>query len=378
MIPGPTNVPHRVMQAMTAPIINHRSEDFRTLYSEVKDKSKQIFQTEKDIVILTTSGTGGVEASVINLIRKGDKVIIPVNGEFSSRLATMIENAGGIPIRVQTGYDQVPSLDMIEEAFEKNKDTKALYVVYNETSTGTRVNWLEKASEITSKYNSYFVVDAVSNLGGDDLPVDKWNIDICITATQKAIAAPPGLSILSISKRVRDFMENNPPNTLYLNILRYFKYYERNRETPFTPALPLFYAYNEALDIMLEEGLAKRITRHKICSNAFYESLESMNFKPFAKPEVRSNTVIAINYSDGIDDKRFRSLLANEFRVLVAGGFGELQGKVWRIGSMGVVHRYHVLRTLSAIVGAMRMLGSNIDDKGLKIAEQYLNALDNL
>jgi len=378
MIPGPTNVPHRVMQAMTAPIINHRSEDFRVLYSQVREKSKQIFQTENDMVILTTSGTGGVEASVVNLIRKGDKVIIPVNGEFSSRLSTMIENVGGIPIRVQSNYDEVPSLDKIEESFEKNKDAKALYVVYNETSTGTRVNWLDKAAEITSKYNAYFVVDAVSNLAGDDLPVDKWNVDICITATQKAIAAPPGLAILSISKRARDFMENNPPNTLYLNIPRYFKYYERNKETPFTPALPLFYAYNEALDIILEEGLERRITRHKICSNTFYESLEAMNFKPFAKPEVRSRTVIAINYTDGIEDKKFRSLLANEFRVLVAGGFGELQGKVWRIGSMGDVQRYHVLRTLAAIIGAMRILGFSINDKGLDIAEHNLKALDNL
>ncbi len=346
MVPGPTNVPYRVMRAMTAPIINHRSEDFRVLYKQVREKSQQIFETDNDMVILTTSGTGGVEASVVNLVRKGDKVIIPVNGEFSSRLAEMIEHAGGEAIRIRSDYDQVPSLEEIEGAFEKNKDAKALYVVYNETSTGTRINWLEKASEITSKYGAYYVVDAVSNLAGDDLPVDKWNVDICITSTQKAIAAPPGLSMLSISKRARDFMTNNPPNTLYLNIPRYFKYYEHNTETPFTPALPLFHAYNEALDIILEEGLAKRIERHKICSEAFYTSLESMGFAPFAKPQFRSRTVLAVNYKDDMEDKKFRGLLADQFRVLVAGGFGDLKGKVWRVGSMGEVHKYHVLRTL--------------------------------
>ncbi len=375
MIPGPTNVPARVMRAMINPIINHRSDDFRSLYREVREKSKKIFQTENDMVILTTSGTGGVEAAVVNLVRKGDKIIIPVNGEFSGRLATMIENAGGIAIRVESNYDEVPSIDRIEEAFENNKDAKALYVVYNETSTGTRIDWLDKASEITSRYGAYYVVDAVSNLAGDDLPVDKWNIDICITATQKAIAAPPGLAILSISKRARDFMINNPPNTLYLNIPRYLKYYEQNTETPFTPALPLFFAYNEALDIIIEEGLENRIERHKICSQAFYDALEAMGFIPFAKPNARSRTVIAVNYSDGMEDKKFRELLSREFRVLVAGGFGELKGKVWRIGSMGEVNRYHVLRTLSAISAAMRMLGVKISDDGIDIAEERLAIL---
>lgn len=375
MIPGPTNVPHRVIQTMTAPIINHRSDDFRTLYKQVMEKSQKIFQTENDMVILTTSGTGGVEASVVNLIRKEDKVIIPVNGEFSRRLATMIENAGGETIRIQSDYDKVPSLDQIEEAFEKNNDAKALYVVYNETSTGTRVPWLDKASEITSKYGAYYVVDAVSNLAGDELPVDKWNIDICITTTQKAIAAPPGLAILSISKRAREFMTNNPPNTLYLNIPRYFKYYENSIETPFTPALPLFFAYNTALDIILEEGLDKRIERHKICSEAFYAALESMGFAPFATPEFRSRTVLAVNYKDNMEDKKFRGLLAREFRVLVAGGFGDLKGKVWRVGSMGEVHRYHVLRTLSAIAGAMKMLGMEVENDGIAVAEEKLKTL---
>lgn len=375
MIPGPTNVPHRVMQAMTAPIINHRSDDFRVLYKQVKEKSQQIFKTSNDMIILTTSGTGGVEAAVVNLVRKSDKIIIPVNGEFSGRLANMIENAGGTAIKVESGYDEVPSIERIEEAFEKNKDAKALYVVYNETSTGTRVDWLEKASELTSKYGAYFVVDAVSNLAGDELPVDKWNVDICITATQKAIAAPPGLAILSISKRAKQFMIDNPPSSLYLNIPRYLKYYEQSMETPFTPALPLFFAYNEALDIIIEEGLENRIKRHMICSEAFYEALEDMGFKPFAKSNARSRTVIAVSYKDGMDDKRFRGLLEREFRVLVAGGFGELKGKVWRVGSMGEVSRYHVLRTLSAISGAAKMLGIKIDDDGISTAEARLKSL---
>ncbi len=373
MIPGSTNVPHRVMQAMTAPIINHRSDDFRKLYRRIQEKTKKVFGTENDLVVLTTSGTGGVEASVVNLVRKGDKVVIPVNGEFSSRLATMIELAGGQAIRVSAPYGDTARFDQVKEAFDNNKDVKALYVVYNETSTGTRLTWLDRAKDLTSKNDSYFVVDAVSNLGGDELPADRWNVDICVTASQKCLAAPPGLAPISVSKRARKFMTDNPPPTLYLNLPRYFKYYDENAETPFTPALPLYFAFDEALDMITEEGMDARIARHRKCADAFYSALSSMGFAPFAKTDVRSNTVIALNYRDGMEDKKFRTLLANEFKVLVAGGFGELKGKVWRVGSMGEVSKYHVMRTLSAISSAMNIMGMKTNSDALSVAAEKLN-----
>lgn len=372
MIPGPSNVSHRVMQAMSAPIINHRSDDFRKLYRGMQEKTKKVFQTENDMVVLTTSGTGGVEASVVNLIRKGDKVIIPVNGEFSSRLATMIELAGGQAIRINAPYSDIPSFDQIEAAFDSNKDAKALYVVYNETSTGTRINWLDKAGNLASKNGAFFVVDAVSNLGGDELPVDKWNVDICVTASQKCLAAPPGLAAISVSAKAKKFMASSPPPTLYLNLTRYFKYYEEGAETPFTPALPLFFAFNEALDMILEEGMDARIKRHVKCADALYTGLSRMGFVPYAKEHARSRTVAAFNYRDGMEDKKFRTLLANEFKVLVAGGFGELKGKVWRVGSMGEVSRYHIMRTISAVSGALSMMGMKADSDALSAAEEKL------
>ncbi len=372
MLPGPTNVPHRVMQAMSAPVINHRAEDFWKLHKRIQEKTKQVFQTENDLVVLTASGTGGVEASVVNLIRKGDKVVIPVNGEFSSRLADLIDTVGGQTIRVKAPYGEIPSFDQVEEAFEKNKDVKALYVVYNETSTGTRFTWLDKASDLTSKYGAYYVVDAVSNLGGDELPVDKWNVDICVTASQKALAAPPGLAPISISARAKKFMTDNPPATLYFNLPRYFKYYNDKAETPFTPALPLYFAFDEALDMIIEEGMDARVDRHIKCADTFYDSLTHMGCSPFAKPDARSRTVIAINYADGIEDKKFRTLLANNFKVLLAGGFGELKGKLFRVGSMGEVSKYHVMRTLSAISSALSIMGIKTNADALAVAEEKL------
>jgi len=376
MLPGPTNVPERVMRAMFTHIINHRSPDFVELYTEVIEKTQQVFQTKNDIVVLSASGTGAVEASVVNLIKKGDKVIIPVNGEFSSRLSQMIEWQGGNVIKLETTPGTNATLDQVKEAFDNNKDVKAFYVVHNETSTGTQVKYLDKISDLTSRNDSYYIVDSVSLLGGVELPVDKWKIDVCMTGSQKALAAPPGISPISVSPRAKKYMIENPPPTMYFNLARYFKYYEESKQTPFTPALPLLYAYREALRIILEEGLDTRIKRHKICSDALYSGLSTLGLTPFAKEEDRSITIIALNYLEGLEDNTFRNTLSKKFRVLVAGGFGNLKGKVFRVGCMGEVHRYHVMRTISAISSTLDMMGYKINSSdALQTAEEKLKAL---
>ncbi|MFB3048093.1 MAG: alanine--glyoxylate aminotransferase family protein [Nitrosopumilaceae archaeon] len=376
MLPGPTNVPERVMRAMFTHIINHRSPDFVELYTEVIEKTQQVFQTKNDIVVLSASGTGAVEASVVNLIKKGDKVIIPVNGEFSSRLSQMIEWQGANVVKLETTPGTNATLDQVKEAFDNNKDVKAFYVVHNETSTGTQVKYLDKISDLTSRNDSYYIVDSVSLLGGVELPVDKWKIDVCMTGSQKALAAPPGISPISVSPRAKKYMIENPPPTMYFNLARYFKYYEESKQTPFTPALPLLYAYREALRIILEEGLDTRIKRHKICSDALYSGLSTLGLTPFAKEEDRSITIIALNYLEGLEDNTFRNTLAKKFRVLVAGGFGNLKGKVFRVGCMGEVHRYHVMRTISAISSTLDMMGYKINSSdALQTAEEKLKAL---
>jgi len=376
MLPGPTNVPNRVMRAMLAPIINHRSDDFVELYTDVVDKTQQVFQTQNDIVALSASGTGAVEAGVINVVKKGDKVIIPVNGEFSTRLSQLIEGQGANVIKLQTPPGENSTFDQIKEAFDNNKDVKAFYVVHNETSTGTMVNYLDKVSDLTSRNDAMYVVDSVSLLGGADLKVDKWNIDVCLTGSQKAIAAPPGISPISVSAKAKKYMIENPPPTHYFNLARYFKYYDEEKHTPFTPALPLLYAYREALTMMLEEGLQNVFNRHKVCSDALYSGLSAIGLTPFAKEEDRSISIVALNYLDGLEDKTFRSTLANKFKVLVAGGFGDLKGKVFRVGCMGEVSSYHVMRTISAISSTLAMMGYDTDAAaGLKTAEEKLKDL---
>ena len=376
MLPGPTNVPERVTRAMYVPMINHRSDDFVELYEPCVEKTRKVFRTEGDAVCLSASGTGAVEASVVNLIKKGDKAIIPVNGEFSGRLAQMIEWAGGQVVRVNTEPGVSATLDQVREAFDNNPDVKAFYCVWNETSTGTMLKYLDRIKDLTSRNDSFYVVDGVSIVGGEELEMDKWGVDVAMTGAQKAFAAPPGISPICVNARAKKYMIENPPNTMYFNLPRYFKYYEESKHTPFTPSLPLLYAYNEAMDMILEEGLDNRIRRHRVCSDALYSGLSAIGLTPFAREDSRSTVVIALNYLPNLEDKTFRNTLAQKFRVLVAGGFGNLKGKVFRVGCMGEVHRYHVMRTISAISSTLAMMGYDTDPQaGLSVADSKLAAL---
>ena len=258
---------------------------------------------------------------------------------------------------------------------------------YNQASLGRAFgnkiyNWFAsyvakfRIKDLTSRNDSYYVVDGVSIVGGEELHMDKWGIDIAMTGAQKAFACPPGISPICVNARTKKYMIDNPPNTMYFNLPRYFKYYEEAKHTPFTPALPLLYAYREALDIILEEGLDTRIKRHRVCSDALYSGLSAIGLTPFAKEDSRSTVVIALNYLDGLEDKTFRTTLSDKFRVLVAGGFGNLKGKVFRVGCMGEVNRYHVMRTISAISSTLAMMGYQTDvQAGLHTAEEKLKAL---
>ena len=352
MLPGPTNVSERVMKAMQGPIINHRGDDFRELYKGVLEKSRHLFQTDGDVVVFSSSGTGGVEAAVWNLIRPGDVAIVPVFGEFSARLAETVEMAGGTSIRVQSESGKVPALDQVRAAAEKQGSFKALFLVHNETSTGVAAPYAEEATRLAREHGAFAVVDAISSLGGYAIPVDRWGVDLCITGSQKCIAAPPGLALLSVSSRVVEFLQKSPPRTRYFEIPRYLEYGTRG-ETPFTPALPLFYALDEALKELLEEGLAKRVERHDRMSALLYDGLSGLGMRPVAEKSVRSKTVIASFYPDGVDDAKFRRALSDQRGVVVAGGFGPFAGKVFRVGCMGQINGELVAATLKAIEETM-------------------------
>lgn len=356
MIPGPTNVPPRIMKAMFKPMINHRGEEFKVLYKDILENLKYAFQTKNDVFPLTCSGTGGVEFAVGNFIGKGDKVVVPVNGLFSERLKEEIVRFGGIPVEVKSEWGSVCSVEEVKAVLETEKNVKAVALVYNETSTGATLRSLPEIGKLTKKHGILLIVDAISVLLGDRLPVDDWNVDICIAGSQKCFACPPGLAMVSVSEKAYEAAEKNRFRPFYHDILMWREFKERF-ETPFTPVLPLYYALDEALKMLKEEGLENRIQRHRVCAQAFYTAFEAMGLDTVAHGNVRSNTVIVPWLPPNINDKKLREVLKNRYGIVVAGGSGKLKRKTFRIGSMGIVSKPEVLRTVKGILESLIKLG---------------------
>ncbi len=357
MLPGPTNVPDSVRYAMLQPMINHRGADFHALYLEIEAGLKYVFQTQNDVFILTSSGTGGVECAVTNLINPGEKVIVPVFGVFSERLVEKIRRRKGIPIELTLPWGTAPKTSEIREIVEKGPEAKAIFLVYNETSTGVTVRELLQIGKIAKENNMLLVVDAVSILGGDQLPVDEWNIDICITGSQKCLACPPGLALISVSPSAWEKIGKTEYRPMYFDLLQ-MKESATKKETPFTPALPLLYALNEALRLVREEGLERRIERHRRCAEAFYKAITALGMTAFPKEkESRSNTVIAVNVPEGVNESGVREIMREKYKVLIAGGMGKLKGKMFRIGCMGTVSQTEVVTTINALGNALKDVG---------------------
>jgi aspartate aminotransferase-like enzyme len=376
MLPGPTNVPDRVQQAMLKAIINHRGSDFRPLLKSIRSKLQTVLETTGEIVVLSSSGTGAVEASVKNIVKPGDNIIVPVFGEFSQRLSEQAAEEGANVITVNSGLGSAPSVQAIEDAARKAGKVKAILVVYNDTSPGTTYRWLDKVSQIASSYGAFLVADSISIVGGDELPQDKWGIDMVIGAAQKCLGAPPGIAFVSVSERLKKYIESNKPTTTYFNLKKYMEFGEKG-ETPFTPALPLFYAFEEALTMVLEEGMQARVKRHRTTAKAFYDALSLAGLNPFVEESVRSNVVVTISYPKGIDDGIFRQTVEDKFDVILAGGFGPLKGKIFRIGNMGDVGEHHVFVTLNAIASSLNFLGYHVDTPSvLKLAADRLKELN--
>ncbi len=360
MIPGPTNVPDRVTNAMLSPMINHRGNEFHELYRRIRANSQKVFQTSNEIVVLTGSGTAGVDAALGSILSPRDTAVVPSFGEFSTRLGDSASYTGASVLRPEAELGDAPKLDDVERTMKSSSTVKALCVVFNETSTGVTWRRLKELSALAKKYGALFMVDAISVLGGENLPVDQLGADVCITGSQKCLSAPPGLVIVSFSEEAKKAMQGKVPRSQYFDLPKYFQFAEHD-EIPSTPGVPLFFALDEALKMVLEEGIQRRFARHELCSRAFYSAFESLGLKPFAREEYRSHTVIGINYPAGIDDKKFRALLDEKFGVVVAGGFGKLKGSMFRVGSMGEIDQQMITATVTAVAQSLASLGVKND-----------------
>lgn len=219
MLPGPTNIPTRVANAMLRPMINHRGPEFRELYSRIIDNAKYVFGTKNDLFVLSASGTGGVECAVRNICSQGNKIIVPVNGVFSQRFLEAVNLLGGKGVEIPVEWGNAVSVAQVEDTLQKNSPVTAVAIIYNETSTGVTTPNLKQIGEVCHKHGALFLVDAISIQGGVPLPVDEWGVDICVTGSQKCLMTPPGLALISISPRAWDVIKKSPrillrPSTL--------------------------------------------------------------------------------------------------------------------------------------------------------------------
>jgi len=360
MLPGPTNVPERVYRAMMRPLMSHRGPEFRELYARIVENARYAFQTSGHIFVLTCSGTGGVDCAVANVVRPGDKVLAPTFGVFSERMAEAARRVGADVIEIPIRWGSAPTASDLEPFFSRG-DVKAVCIVYNDTSTGVTVREMPKICELAHENGALVLVDAVSILGGDVLPVDDWGVDVCVTGSQKCLACPPGLALISVSEEAWEAIEANQSRPFYFDLVRAREFYEKRHETPFTPAIPLFYALDEALIMLREEGLETRFKRHARCARAFYSAVEALGLKAFPEPEWRSNTVIAVRAPDGLSPSELRSVMKERFGILVAGGMGKVREEIFRIGCMGIISAREVLLTVSALAASLSQLGYKAD-----------------
>lgn len=374
MLAGPTNVSDRVMKAMTKPIIGHRGPEFHTLHESILDNLRYVFQTKNDVFTLTSSGTGGVNCAVSNIVNPGDKVIIPVSGIFSQRMRDKIVRCGGKTVELPLEWGKAPTAEQIAQIVDKEKDAKAIAIVYNETSTGVTVRDLPKIGKIARENNLLLVVDAISVLGGDNLPMDEWNVDICVAGSQKCLACPPGLAMVAVNDRALEVIEKTVARPYYFDIIK-MRDFIAKIETPFTPAVPLFYALDEALKMIREEGLEKRFKRHATCAKAFYNAVEALKLKTVSNEKVRSNTIIAVRMPSGVNNTELRKIMKEQHHVSVAGGQGKLKKLIIRIGCMGIISKTETIRTIDALENALNALNYPVEvGTGIEAARQVFQS----
>ncbi len=346
-VPGPTPCPPEVLQAMAWPMINHRGPEFKKMLFDVTDKLKEIFQTRNDLYILTGSGTGGLEAAVVNVLSPGDKVLSVSIGVFGDRWANIARTFGAevIPLNVEWGKAADP--EAVKDAIKANPGIKAVLVTHNETSTGV-TNPLEAISKVVKGAGKLLLVDAISSLSSIDLPVGKWACDVVVTGSQKGWMIPPGLAMVSISAEGWKAFEKATMPRFYWDFGKARSYLERG-ENPWTPAISVVFALSVALDILLKEGIQSIFDKQKRIGQMTRDGVKALGLSMFADEKYASNTVSAVAASHGLDVSKLRELMQSEYGIVLAGGQQTLGGKIFRIGHLGLVTEQDIKELLAAL-----------------------------
>ena len=351
MTPGPSNMDARVYRALATPLVGHMDPWFTAMMSDVQVLLRRVFLTENRMTYpVSASGSGGIEAAVANPLEPGDEAIVCSNGWFSDRMAVIGERTGANIIRVEAPYGKTVDPDDVRRA-AKGRKIKLVGLAHGETSSGVIQN-LDHYRKVADELGAILVVDAVATLGGVPLDVDRQRIDICFSGSQKTLSAPPGMAPITFNTRVEEMVKSRktPVRSWYFDFLPIMSFWGSERTYHHTPPISLIYGLREALRLAIEEGLEARWERHRQNQHALIAGIEAMGLEPFVKnPADRLPTVVAVTVPAGIDEAKVRAQLREEFNLEIAGGFGAVKGKIWRVGLMGYVsQKANVLLFLAA------------------------------
>jgi len=354
-IPGPTPLPSEVLQVMSKQMINHRGPEYMAMQRDITRKLQGIFQTENDVFLFTSSGTGGVEAAIVNTLSPGDKVLAIAAGVFGDRLAACAEAFGAEVIKLDFPWGQAADPEAIREKLEANPDTKAVLVIFNETSTGVTNDLGAIAKVVHECGDVLLLVDAISGLGAIDLPTDEWGCDVVVTGSQKAWMCPPGLAMVSVSPKAWEAHAKAKMPRYYWDFT-VMKDFAEKGQTPFTPALTVIFALDQALEVFLAEGMENVFARHQRVGERTRAGVKELGLELFADEAHASNTVTAIKVPPDIKAEELLRMMREEYDVMIAGGMGRLRGQIVRIGHLGYVFEEDIDDVLQAMEASLARL----------------------
>jgi aspartate aminotransferase-like enzyme len=375
MIPGPTPVPSEVLRALSKPMINHRAKNFADILDRCTQGVKWMYQTENDVYILTCSGTGGLEAALVNVLSPGDKVLALISGVFGKRFADIAQTYGAEVDRYETPLGQAYDVPRVEEALER-QPYKLVLMTHNETSTAV-LNPIAAVAAAVRKHlpDAVILVDAVSGLGTADLPVDKLDLDVVVAGSQKAFMVPPGLAMVSMSPRAWEVHKSARTPRFYFDLGKARDFLAKG-QTPWTPAVSVFYGLDAAVASLRAEGLHNIFARHEMLSRAVRAGVKALGMKLLVVDDAAaSRAVTAIYPPEGVSPGDFRKLMQQRFNIVLAGGQGPLTDSIFRVGHLGYCGPLDILDVLGALEIALRDLGADIAfGKGVAAAQEIFAA----
>ena len=353
LTPGPTPLPPQVREAQGRPIIHHRTSQYRAIFKRTLEGMRTVFQTSQSVLCLTGSGTAAMEAAVVNLLSPGDEAIVILGGKFAERWEQLCKAYGITVVQIPVAYGDAADPRAVAAALKAHPRAKAVLATLCETSTGV-VHDLEGIAAATRNSPAVLVVDAISGLLADACPADRWGIDVMVTGSQKGLMLPPGLAFMSLNERAWALVEQAKTPRYYTD-LRLYKKSLADDDTPFTSAVSLVVALDEALKLILQRGVPQTIERCALLARATRAAMEALGLRLFSKRP--SNGVTAVSVPAGVDGKQVTKLMYDRSRVMVAGGQGEMAGKLFRFAHMGHISPEDVLAGLAALEPVLVELG---------------------